>query len=261
MRPHHPFRVLAVLALTSLPLACKSSSTSAAADGGAPEAKDAKPAVGPAAAAEKTLRSYLVADCVGRLKYILSPEKNRATLEAHYSKKNAGCTANVDRIVDTDVAPCARVAVGSTCLMNAWLDGNVKQYTFEMQRLSTSEFKIDWRSSMPYNPMTFAAYRAKSPKQPVVFRVSARLSDYFNYNWSNAKPTHYSIELEAPFNEGTLHGYIPKVPDGERLFSELEDGKPHGIMVMVKTRDGAPSDMVDIVKFVRPDWREAPEEF
>lgn len=258
--PHH-LLAFAAAAFACLSPACKSTTTSAAVDGGAPEAKETKASAGPAAAAERVLRSYLTATCDARLQYILSPEKNRATITAFYGKGDRACSATVDRVVDTSAAPCARVGVGSTCLMNAFIDGNPKRYEFELQRVSADDFKVDWRSSMPYNPMTFAAYRAKAPKEPLVFRVSARLSDYYNYQWSNAKATHYAIDLEGPYHEGNLHGYIAKAADGEKLFSVLEDGKDHGIMVTLKQREGAPSDHVDIVKFVRADWREDPAEF
>jgi hypothetical protein len=150
--------------------------------------------------------------------------------------------------------------VGDWCWIAGFLGSEAKRSEYEVFH-SADGFKIDWRSSVKYNPMTLAAYQAQLPTDPVTFRMNGKLSDYFNFEFSEAELTNYSIQLTEPDNQ-YIHGYVQKSSaDGKRLFDLLKDDKDHEIMVSVaypSTKQS--SSVVQIVRLVSETWRQTPDE-
>lgn len=214
--------------------------------------------------AEKAIRGYYsVTKCTERLAWINNPEGNRAALEAHYNAADVknDCVSKIDKVEGSRTENCDEAKVGAYCFLNVYKNGDPHRVEYELKRVTSDTFKIDWRSSVEYNPTTFIAFKAKMPAVSTIFRVWAKLDDYFNFEWRSAKGSHYSVALQDPQRNGRIHGYIPKAGDGERLFNVLQDGKEHAVMVAIKHRPNGESDMVDIVKLVSLDWRENAAEF
>ena len=98
--------------------------------------------------------------------------------------------------------------------------------------MKTSDgYKVDWESSVVYNSMSWAAFKAQRPSGSVKFRVSGQLSDDFTGQMYGKNSDYYSIELQSCDADGTLNylslwAYVRKASaDGKRLFDLLKDGK------------------------------------
>ena len=76
--------------------------------------------------------------------------------------------------------------------------------------------------------MPLATYLATRPPEPKLFSLRCQISSYYNYNYSNCKDTHYSINMRDTESHEILHGYAPKDSEaGRKLFAALEDGREH----------------------------------
>lgn len=78
------------------------------------------------------------------------------------------------------------------------------------------------------NAMTAKAFKAKFRKLILYCRTKClcKLSNYYNYCYSNARRTHYSVEIQI--DDETFYGYVKKDdPFGEEIFNTLKDGKSH----------------------------------
>jgi hypothetical protein len=86
--------------------------------------------------------------------------------------------------------------------------------------------KIDWEASgdRPCNPMTLDAYQAQMPTSSVVMKVWVTLDDDYNYDFHNARNTHWSLNITTTMLTG-VHAFVAKDSElGRRLFARLSDG-------------------------------------
>jgi hypothetical protein len=91
-----------------------------------------------------------------------------------------------------------------------------------------------------YNTSPVSVYKATMPTEKSSFVMVGKLSDYYNYEFSEGKAAYYSIRLcdadEFKYGmcagEGELNGYIKKT-DAKALFSVLKDGKSHLMNVVI----------------------------
>jgi len=199
---------------------------------------------GPAA---KVVREYWSQEnCADRVKFVLSPEANRAAMVEHY-KDTKTCKKKLDSIDDSDCA--SATTPGSYCSVTA----DERQYC--LKRVDNG-FVIDWRCSVGYNPMSIVTFRSVRPRTPHLFRAHAKLGSYYNYAYQDAERTHYSVELWI--DSVRIHGYVYKTDaDGVRLFDALKDGRSHPILVQLQYPPGAAdADVVAIDMFWAPNWRE-----
>ena len=85
--------------------------------------------------------------------------------------------------------------------------------------------KADWGATIGYNAAGSTAWRA-GKDDTLTLRVTARLGTYYNFGYTNANETHYSILLfdTSSGNEVRLHGYALKDSQpGRKLFEILKD--------------------------------------
>jgi hypothetical protein len=115
--------------------------------------------------------------------------------------------------------------------------------------------KIDWSANAGYNPVAFKAWVAGTDKS-LMLRTEAKLSDYFNYHYREAKGTHYSISLKDNYGKrfDSFHGNAAKDSDvGRKLFEILKDGHTHRLTVTVE-RTGRETSVVGIKELVSESW-------
>jgi hypothetical protein len=93
----------------------------------------------------------------------------------------------------------------------------------------------------PSDDMPLKTYRALMPREPKTFTLECEISDYYNWGYRDARPTHYSVRMISRRPGGffeLLHGYAAKdSPLGRRLFEVLKDGKRHVLTVRVQYTD------------------------
>jgi len=122
--------------------------------------------------------------------------------------------------------------------------------------------KIDSRCSSGYNPVALRTFKATYEKgKPSSFRLWAKIDDYYNYEYSTARATVYSVHLDDDDNN-SVAGYITKdSDDGKKLFEYLKDGKVHPLILELEYgRSSQDSSVVGITKFLQDGWRTYPGE-
>lgn len=101
-------------------------------------------------------------------------------------------------------------------------------------RSSNGGLLIDWRATSQVNPMTLAAFRATMPTNAAPWRLRAKLSTYFNYEFISAAATHYSFsifEIGMTELEG-IHVFARKdSEEGRSMFGALSDGAAHNVTI------------------------------
>ncbi|RLC56427.1 MAG: hypothetical protein DRI30_05865 [Chloroflexi bacterium] len=123
-------------------------------------------------------------------------------------------------------------------------------------------WKVYWEA-IGYNQLSAKAVMAQFKKGEVTrWNFVALLDDYYNYEYRNARDTHYSIELTDRGSGEYFSGFIDKTSDdGKAMFDLLGDGKGHQVVVDIGYNDAArdPS-IVNITSFVADNWMGDPEE-
>ena len=141
-----------------------------------------------------------------------------------------------------------------------------KAFSAEVKRIDKSylvvkvggNYKIDWRGSGGINDTKLSVYKATYPEKDITFRLIAKLSDYYNYDFSDARSTHFSIELNEYYapSADAVFGYVEKdAPQVGDLLSLLSDGNQHKITLKLKyPRKGRNSQVTGISKIVALNW-------
>jgi hypothetical protein len=209
---------------------------------------------------ESVVESYLKAkDWQERLKYVLDPDRVRPLMEKRYSNKyepfekfkvNASKQIK-DQWVEVEVLVSGKNIYGAPA-------SEILLYYLYLQKTSAG-YKIDWEASIGHNSMTTAAFKAQKPKEPIKFRVKAKLSNNF-FSISNVyRNSLWSVELKDSIENLIAYGYIEKeLEDGKRLYEVLKDGEEHRIILIIKYPKGMrpDDDVVLIDKFVYNGWLE-----
>ena len=208
---------------------------------------------------ESVVESYLKAkDWRERLKYVLDPDRVRSLMERHYGNKDfeiekikVNPSKQIkDQWVEVEATISVKNIYGATVVSNT--------ASYYLKKTSTGH-KIDWEASIGHNSMTTAAFKAQKPKEPIKFRVKAKLSNNY-FSISNVyKNSLWSVELKDGIENPIAYGYIEKeLEDGKRLYEVLKDGEEHRIMLIIKYPKGMrpDDDVVLIDKFVYDGWLE-----
>jgi hypothetical protein len=124
---------------------------------------------------------------------------------------------------------------------------------------SKDGYRIDWESSVGYNPMAWAEFKASTPKKATRFRAYAQLTDDYPaaFEVQGVAGNYWAFEIsDYAGNYIALHGYIPrKVDDGNRLYQLAKDGKYHKVMLDLAYEDiPFGKGYVLIVKYVTEGW-------
>jgi hypothetical protein len=120
-----------------------------------------------------------------------------------------------------------------------------------------SKNPLRWACALPKNEMPLATFIATSEETPMKYVLVLELSSYFNYEFRNAKKTHYAITLTEPGNaRAKATGYIKRDGAGAaELFELVKDGDPHiGTVVIAHPKNGQSNEIVEIQRFVMPAW-------
>lgn len=196
---------------------------------------------------EGVVKKYLAtAKWQDRLAYVARADDVKNKMKEHYGDTYKGPT----KFTSMDAANCDAVR----CSINVWLsDEDLVIYALEK---TPSGWKIDWESSIGYNPVTPAAFKAQRPTTPTRFCAWASLSDYYNYEFSDGQKSWYSIRLLASDDEELPTGYVDrKSPVAAEIFEGLKDGKPHQVIADLSF----PPDSTGNVVYMRPvkvgSWR------
>jgi hypothetical protein len=194
-----------------------------------------------AASAIETVRAYLAASSWrDRISLVLNPEKVKPLMEARYGGR-AWKSPQFDILTGTEPAPTQTGWVKIT----ADVSGSTLDYYLKK---SKEGYRIDWETSVGSNPVSPEEFRATKPIKPVRFRVSAKLDDYYNFEFGDAQNVSWSIALTDGGDENIGHGYAKKnTATGQDLFKKLKDGKKHPMVVEVQCLPNASDGSVFLI--------------
>lgn len=121
-----------------------------------------------------------------------------------------------------------------------------------------NSYKIDRRASKGINDMSFMDYKVNAIRKEHIFRVYAKISDYYNYEFRDGISNYYSIKLyDVSSNSLYFSGYISKnSADGQNIYNILKDNQVHAISVEISVPDKIKlgNDIVVIDKLISDSW-------
>lgn len=207
---------------------------------------------------EEVMVDYFAAETwQDRVSLVLHPETTEPRMKRHYFYAKRGYDLEAVEIFSIDGK--SNVGVGEYIRLLVYnrdrRDGTVNSHLYYVARIRDG-YKIDWEASMGKNPMTWKAYLAQRPTRPMLFRVAAKLSHYYNYEFMNAQDTYLSIEL-AGNTLPLIYGYVRRgSKSGKRMYEILKDGEYHHLIVKIRflAGDHPGSNTVLIDELVSEDW-------
>ncbi len=121
------------------------------------------------------------------------------------------------------------------------------------------EMRLDWPTTVGYQPMPLEEFKTKRPITPVKFWVKMKPSEFYNHRFSD--PLEYkAVELSYPGRiEFKLIGYIKRSTDwGAKLITKLEEGQAPSLILELAYPEKATEDssQVEIVSILSESWWE-----
>ena len=117
-----------------------------------------------------------------------------------------------------------------------------------------STYRVDWETSVGYQPIELYDYRAKQPTEPVNFRVLVKPDSYFNYAFEDREQW-VCYQLLYPGEEDfEIFGYVPK---GSNLAADMEKQlflEANLILEVQYPQPAISRDQVIIKKIIHPSW-------
>jgi len=204
-------------------------------------------------AAELAVRGYLShEDCREQVKYVLHPEVNGPIMLARYADMGVKtCAWPITTVEGSSSNNCDLAPVGGHCFVTVSFSDD-KPLEADLVRTGDG-FSVDMRSTVGYNPMTFAAFKAARPTGATILRAWAKLSSLYVHGFD--EKTYFSLSLRENKKTDSLWAYL-KRSDGTRVFDYLKDGNQHPLMVAVRQRENVDADTVEVVNVVDISWSE-----
>ena len=211
------------------------------------------------ALAEKSLREYFATDSIEqRLRFVRKPADVRSAMERYYKTLTASTAEEVEIRHVYDIPTHEGVPLPYSVFGVRFKDDKSEEGYFMVK--TPDGYKVDWEASVPAG-MGLMQFIVDMPPGPVKFRVSCEISNSYNYEFRNAKPTHYSFSLLGTDGK-RIQGYLPRDhADARRLF-ELASEPPHCVILELKHEgpDGratrSSGEDVLITRMVSPSWIE-----
>jgi hypothetical protein len=138
------------------------------------------------------------------------------------------------------------------------VDVTLKRGLFQASRMyyarkTADGYLIDWPPTAGFNETPIRAYVSTNSRDVQVFRVEAKLSDFYSFEYADAKPTHISLSLY----DGTelLTAYVSRDSElGKKVFSLLKDGNEHNVTLRVSPGSNESNRYVELAGIVSESW-------
>lgn len=206
---------------------------------------------------ENVMEDYIEAKTwQDRLATVLHREKTKTRMEKYYSDTRLG-GSEVEEIVridgekEIDVGEYIKLKVSYTTSRD-----RRNTHLYYVKRTSDG-YKIDWEASLGINEMSLKAYQVQRLINSMIFRVTAKLDDYYNYEFRNAYSGYLSVSLSDDGPGFPLYGYAKRdSKHGKRIYEILKDGEEHNLIVQVRFLRGGDydSNTVLLEDLISEDW-------
>ena len=204
---------------------------------------------------KKVITDYLsAAKWEDRLAFVRSPDLIKSWMAEYYRDTKFNGPISYSNIEErTDIS----LPEGFSAFNVKFTDNELR--TFYLEKTSQG-YKIDWEMFV-YNRRSIITFKVDMPLAPETFRVHAKLSDYYNYKYRDAKQSHYSLDLSFPISQTkndreTIYGFVERdSADGKALYDILKDGEYHKVMLMLRYPPGSEkSQCAEIFRFIQSGW-------
>jgi hypothetical protein len=169
---------------------------------------------------------FAAEDWSDRLPFVLNPDKVKPLMKARY-RNVAGMTIDITSVEEIE---------GKKGFFVHGLLGNDKSKLIpftHVVRETKDGFRIDWPASVGYNKTSLLSLSARHPDKSVKLRVECERENYYLFDYSDSKKTHYSIKVIEQHN--WFRGYVLKSSElGEKLFKILKDGQRHKLILEIE---------------------------
>jgi hypothetical protein len=177
--------------------------------------------------AHEVVKAFLEANGVEeKLKHVRYPELLRPIMTEYYRTHSAApVTSQIDRSIEDLHGPLVdRIVIGEKAFIKvSRLLQNSENRIFILEP-TTNGLKLDWETSVNYEPMPYQQFVTQRPIQPVPFRVFVQRHDYYNAPFQN--PAKWlCFLLTYPTNpDFHLYGYVERDSfTGKRLVELLSN--------------------------------------
>ena len=183
-----------------------------------------------------------------KLSTVLDPERTKPLMERYYRDINVTNTG-IEAMIRLDGE--AEVNVGEYVKLKVRYGNRTRVYY--VKRSEKNGYKINWQASLGINEMPRNVYTAQRSMEPMQFRVTATLSDYYGHEFKNKRMWYWSINLS-----NWLYGYVRKDSKiGRRMYELLQDGQNHNLMVKIRfISETGYGNAVVIEDIISEDWLE-----
>jgi len=182
-----------------------------------------------------------------RLAYVLKPERVKPYMKDYYTDNYKSSTIIKDEIS----------IQGSDYKTNESFKVVISGKTIIYCKKTSDGYKIDWEGTIGYNSISMKTFKANLSNIPTEFRVKATIGTFYNFNYIDAKNTHWNVSIEDNYKNFIIGCYISKSSiEGKKLYEILKDGKSHALILEIKidaTQDNSGNTAI-ITKFVQEGW-------
>jgi hypothetical protein len=216
---------------------------------------------GGASTPEQAVRRYLSAKTVAaRLPFVVDADSIRHLLQGRSGISQVGFD-------EANLQPPERIAHAGewyTIRVAARRGSEVTEMQLYAGRQDGAKFKIDWKASAGYNPVSVSSILVNETEPPPCFRLKARLETYYYHDFWGTEARYQSVELTEEGYNVTLHGYVRRQSEcGGRLLQLIEDGASHSVMLILRRRGprgdsitDPQADVVTITEIISDSWLE-----
>jgi len=185
---------------------------------------------------------YTCENWADRLTYVWQPATVKKNMESYYSSGyKPSEIKKIDLIFNS---------------MNFNNGDIIKVYaeTFKMfiyiRKISNS-YKLDWEATVGFNNIPISIFKANISKTSTRFRAKCNVIGYYNWDFRDAKDTHWSIA--SVIEKGGANCFVSKSSaDGQKLYEILKDGKEHDLIIEIKYSND--DNTCIITKFIQEGW-------
>lgn len=205
-----------------------------------------------------------------RLMYVLDSASTKPLMEKYYEKSDFSKLPNFKDIKQVTqnpdfILPDSVILMSITASWKNAFGGVVSEQFYYYLVKTGNGLKIDWPSSIGYNSLSLDVYKATKPTDIKTFKLTCKLSDYYNYGYADSDAKYYSIDCETSENGSfsSIYGYVQKESeDGIKMFELLKDGKSHKMTLALQYdyRSEGNSKITTIRKYLTAGWYN-PESF
>jgi len=196
---------------------------------------------------ERLLYAYLNTTYEDRYPFTTTGEPLRPLMKQHYGERM------LPRVDKVQVLTMDKVEDKYWRVQVKVVSGAENWESLFYLKICDRSILIEWEATVGLWSMPVKTYLAVSPSEPIVVRVHAQLSTYYNYYYLQKQNKYLSIELRYRGGEA-IHGYVER---NSKIYDELmeilSDGNSHPITLEIINNNGE-SSVSSINKLLSCNW-------